>query len=644
MPMIASIADIEAMESVPLSERRLPDSTYEAVKQAAEAHPEKTALSFFLRAADYADPFTWRYDEFLAAIHQTANMLAELGVGPDDTVTSILPNLPESYFTLLGGEAAGIVNPINPLLEPHVIAEIMNAAKTKVLVTLGPFPKVDMWERIAPVLDDVPTLETVLQVDLGAYLSGWKKWLVKGIGLTKPKVEVRARVLDFRKTMAKQADDRLVSGRVIQRDDIASYFHTGGTTGIPKLAQHTHFNEVYDGWAAGEVIDAQPGQTVYLGLPLFHNFGAIAIGINSFIHAAHVVIGTPQGFRGEGVFDHFWKILEHYKADCFGAVPTVYQALASRPNDGVDLSSLKVANSGAAPLPVEVANRFTEKSGVPILEGYGLTEATSVCSVNPLEGESRIGSVGLRLPYQEMRTAVVSGGKIERFCEVDEVGVVVIRGPNVFPGYKEDIHNQGVFVDAGDGRGPWLDTGDMGRMDADSYFWLTGRKKELIIRGGHNIDPGQIEEPLTTHPAVSMAAAVGRPDPRVGEVPVAYVELLPGKSATESEILAFAEKHIGERAAIPKAIYILDALPQTAVGKLFKPELVRAQVKEVFDQELSRLEGIATASVVAEGDKRLGTVARIRVQVAADADRDAVEESVRSVLGQYSVHHDITVI
>ncbi len=643
MPMIASIADIEAMESVPLLEHQLPESTYEAVKRAAQAHPEKTALSFFLRAADYHDAFTWRYDEFLAAIHRTANMLGELGVGPEDTVTSILPNLPESYFTLLGGEAAGIVNPINPLLEPRVIAEIMNAAETKVLVTLGPFPKVDMWERVASILDQVPTLETVLQVDLGRYLGGWKRWLVKGIGLAKPKVKVRARVLDFEKSLSRQAGDRLLSGRVIKADDIASFFHTGGTTGVPKLARHTHFNEVYNGWAAGEVIDAQPGQTAYLGLPLFHNFGAIAIGINSFIHAAHVVIGTPQGFRGEGVFDHFWKMLEHFKVDYFGAVPTVYQVLSNRSNDGVDLSRLKLANCGAAPLPVEVANRFTEKTGVPIQEGYGLTEATSVCSVNPRDGESRVGSVGLRLPYQEMRTAVVSGGEIERFCEIDEVGVVVIRGPNVFPGYKEEVHNRGVFVDSGDGAGPWLDTGDMGRMDAEGYFWLTGRKKELIIRGGHNIDPRQIEEPLAAHPAVAMAAAVGRPDPRVGEVPVVYVELHPGKSATESEILAFAEEHIGERAAVPKAVYIVDALPQTAVGKIFKPELTRAQVREVFDLELGRLDGIASASVQAEGDKRLGTVARVQVRPAADADRGELEASIRSVLGQYSVHHELEI-
>ena len=580
MAQIATMADIEAFETTPLSERDLPNSTYETIQRSAEAHADVSALTFFLQAADYAKSVDYNFSQFMAKLNQTANMLHGLGLDSDETVSYILPNLPQTYFTLYGGEAAGIANPINPLLEAKAIAEIMNAAKTKILVTLAPFPKVDIWEKVAGIVDDVPTLEIILRVDIAGYLSGVKKLVVNLVRRGKGKEQVRARVLDFDETMQKYPSDRLTTGRTIGKDDVASYFHTGGTTGTPKLAVHTHFNEVFDAWTVCEAVDGRAGQRNYLGLPLFHNYGAIAVGLSSWLSGSGVVMGTPQGYRGEGVLANFWKIIAHYRCAMFSGVPTVYKELLNVPIDGADLSALETATCGAAPLPVELANEFTRRTGVNILEGYGLTEGTSVSSVNPRKGESRIGSVGYRLPYQEMRTAIIEDGKFVRFCEADEVGVIIVRGPNVFPGYKEDFHNKGVFVDSGDGKGQWLNTGDMGRLDADGYFWLTGRKKELIIRGGHNIDPKLIEEPIHEHPAVALAAAVGRPDSQVGELPVLYVELKPDASATEEELLAFAKEKIGERAAIPKKIYIVGEIPLTAVGKIFKPALYHQQIIE----------------------------------------------------------------
>jgi fatty-acyl-CoA synthase len=342
------------------------------------------------------------------------------------------------------------------------------------------------------------------------------------------------------------------------------------------------------------------------------------------------------------VIDNFWKILGHYQCTAFSGVPTLFSTLLNIPAEPGTLQQLDVATCGAAPLPVEVARQFEDKFGIRILEGYGLTEGTSVNSVNPRAGEARIGSVGLRFPYQEMRIGVVEGTDFVRFCEPEEVGVVLLRGPNVFPGYLDDFHNLGAFVDAGDGGAPWLNTGDMGREDADGYFWLTGRKKELIIRGGHNIDPKQIEEPLHHHPAVALAAAVGRPDAHAGELPVVYVELKPGQKVTEAELLAFAQEQIGERAAVPKQIYIIDAIPQTAVGKIFKPALSRAQIEDVFHDALSQIPGVAKATVTTEGDKRLGTVARVQVTPAAGADPAEVETAVRRALGQFTVRYELT--
>ncbi len=642
MARISTLADVEAIEAVPLAEQGLAPNTYEAIRRTAQQYPDQAALIFFLQAKAYEKAVTWTYQTLLAKLHQTANFFHELGVGPTDTVSYILPNLPQTYLALYGGEAAGIACPINPLLEADTLAEILNAAETKVLVTIGPFPKTDVWEKVASVVDRVPTLQTIVQVDIANYLSGPLKLLIKASRMLKKGPAVRAKIVDFDSAIARQPSDRLVSGRVIGPQEIASYFHTGGTTGIPKLARHTHFNEVFDAWAAAIVaVDSQPGDLNYLGLPLFHNYGAIAIGLGAWSGGCGVVIGTPQGFRGEGVIDNLWKILDHYRCTIFSGVPTLYKALLNVPVGDADLSRVQLTTSGAAPLPVELARQFSEQTGIPILEGYGLTEGTSVGSVNPRYGEIRLGAVGLRLVYQRWATAVLDDTTFVRFCEPGEVGVLLLNGPNVFAGYRDDFHNRGAFVEIDGER--WLNTGDLGRLDADGYLWLTGRQKELIIRGGHNIDPQMIEEPLMRHPAVALTAAVGRPDARVGEVPVVYVELKPGMKATSDELLAFAQKEIGERAALPKEVRILDAIPLTAVGKVYKPALYHEQVEEVLREEVKKVAGVISLHVQADVDKRLGTIAQIEVTTRSGVDPKEMATALRAALAGYAVHCRLTV-
>lgn len=641
MPGIRTVADVQAFESVPLAERNLPANTYDGLKRSAQAHPDLDALIFFLQGTKFKNSVHYTFSELLGKINQTANMFNDLGIGPNDVVSYVLPNLPQTYFTLYGGEAAGIVNPINPLLTPDTLAEIMNAAKTKVLVTITPFPKTTIWESIAQIADKVPSLETILRIDIAGYLGFIPKLAVKAMRFGKDNTNVRAKVLDFDKTLARYSTKRLESGRTIKPDDIAAYFHTGGTTGTPKLAMHSHAGQVFDAWVAGEMINNTEKDRNFLALPLFHNYGAIAIALGSLISASGVVMATPSGFRGEGVMDNLWKILDHYGCTKFSAVPTVITSLLNLPADGSDLSKIKLVTCGAAPLPVELAKQFTAKTNIKILEGYGLTEGTSVSSVNPLLGEQRIGSVGYRIPYQEMRAVILEGTRFVRFCEPNEVGIIIIRGPNCFLGYNDEFHNQSVFVDTGDGKGKWVNTGDLGRQDEEGYFWLTGRKKELIIRGGHNIDPKQIEEPMHRHPAVALAAAVGRPDARVGELPVLYVELKPNATTTEDDLLTFAKANIGERAAIPKKIYILDAIPLTAVGKIFKPTLNHQQVVEVYQEELKKIDGIAKLDINVEGDKRLGKIAYVKVTAASGADKAQLEDAIRSTLGNYVVHYEL---
>ncbi len=645
---IHTLSDIEAIEQVPLSERNLPGSTYEMVRRAAERFPDRIALQFFLTGERYDHPARWTYRELMGGIHQTANMFHDLGIGRDDVVSLLLPNCPQILFSLFGGEAAGIVNPINPLLEPEQIAEIMNAAGSKVLVTLAPFVRTDIWEKAEKVCALVPTLQTVLQVDLGQYLSAPQRALVSvalGRKRRAARKAVKQHVADFDALRARYPSDRLQTGRVIEPGDIASLFHTGGTTGAPKLAQHTHANEVFDTWVPANMVPLSEQDVMLCGLPLFHVNGVVIMIMIPLSIGAMAVLATPAGYRTPDFLPNFWKIIEHYHVTFFSGVPTVFSVLLQKPVGKANISSLRYALCGAAPMPVEVFEGFEKRTGVRILEGYGMTEGTCVSSVNPSAGERRVGSVGYRMPYMEMKTVQLdANGEYVRDCAVDEIGTVAMRGPHVFPGYKQPQHNKGVWIYDGSGA-PWLNTGDLGRFDKDGYLWLTGRQKELIIRGGHNIDPQTIEGPLYKHPAVALAGAVGRPDPHAGEVPVVYVALKPGATATPDELRAFLEEHIGERAAMPKAVKIIDQIPTTAVGKIFKVPLRYREIQDVYAQELAELDGALRQVTVEVGpDSLRGTVARVKARLAPGSDQEQVRAHIAERLERYTIPYDLVFV
>jgi fatty-acyl-CoA synthase len=377
------------------------------------------------------------------------------------------------------------------------------------------------------------------------------------------------------------------------------------------------------------------GKTLFCGLPMFHVNAVLVTGLLPFSRGAHVILGTPQGYRAEGLFTRFWEVVERHRINFFSGVPTVYAALLQQPIEGRDLSSLEYGLCGAAPMPAELMRGFQERTGLKILEGYGLTEGTCVSTVNPPHGEPRLGSIGLRVPLQAMKAVVIDeAGACVRDCETDEVGVLVISGPNVFAGYKGAAHAKGLWVDAGDGH-RWLNTGDLGRQDADGYFFLTGRKKELIIRGGHNIDPATIEEPLHEHPAVQIAAAVGRPDSHAGEVPVAYVQLKPGADANEAELMSFVKDRIGERAVMLKVIRIIPAMPVTGVGKIFKPELKLREIETALAEAL-RGADVRFETVRALTDPSHGTVVEVGLAEGADG------ELAQAVLGQFPFRFRLT--
>jgi fatty-acyl-CoA synthase len=615
---IATAADLEQIEKTPIEERITVANTYEMIQQGASINPDSPALSFLLSGDQYEQPVVISYKDFLGRVTQTANLFHDLGVGPKDVVTYLLPNLPHTHYTVWGGEAAGIVNPINPMLEPATIRHICEAAGTKVLVALGELPGTDIWQKAMAVRKDMPDLKAVIRV-MG------------------PSDEKEG-IYGFDEVIARYNPDNLDSGRTIEPQEIASIYHTGGTTGTPKLTPRTHFNEVVIPTSLSLMVGLDPGESIMCGLPLFHANATMATGAFPFSIGAHVVLLSPQGYRDPSIIQNFFKITAHFRAVTFSCVPTVLSVLLDVPVGDADISSLRYAICGAAPLSVELFKRFEAHSGMKLLEGYGLTEGTLVSSINPLHGERKVGSIGLRIPYQEMKVFVEDEGGW-RPAETDEIGVICIRGPNVFPGYLEEEHNQGVWLEGG-----WFNTGDLGRQDRDGYFWLTGRKKELIIRGGHNIDPLLIEDPLYQLPGIQVAAAVGRPDAHSGEVPVAYVQLQEGSDLTEEKILEHLKGEVGERAAIPKEVILLEEVPLTPVGKIFKPALRWDAIRRVYEKELQGLEGLAASvEVKVSEDKIHGCLATIRVKPAPGTSEKEIEEKIDTILARHTIRYRVDI-
>lgn len=625
---LARLSDIQAFEQqYPLAERDLPGSTYELLQRAAERFADLPALCFLPTGSIEDQPWRISYAELFAKVTQTANALHRLGLRPGQAVSFLLPNLPQTHFVIWGAEAAGIVNAINPLLEPEHIAELIRASNTSVLVTLAPFPGTDLWQKVAALADFLPQMPTIVTVDLANLLPEPQR---SAVGAQRPPMP--AGVLDFDELLAAAPADHLESGRVIQPDDIASYFHTGGTTGTPKLAPHSHFNEV----AMAKIIGLHgryvPGDVLLCGLPLFHVNGVMVTGLAAFHYGAQVLLAGPQGYRNPALIKDFWKLVERYRVSSFSGVPTIYAALLQIPNDGIDVSSLRFALCGAAPMPVELIRQFEARTGLRIIEGYGLTEGTCATACNPYEGERRPGSIGLRLPYCQVKIVVLdSAGNYWRDAATDEPGTLCLRGPTVFKGYLQADKNTGIWLD-----GDWFNTGDLGRIDADGYIWLTGRSKDLIIRGGHNIDPQMIEEALHRHPCVALAAAVGKPDIRAGELPVVYVQLKAGEHASEAQLLEHATQHIHERAAVPKNIWLVEQIPLTAVGKTFKPALRLDAIRRVFEDEVWQV--AAASRVEAHSDERHGPRVDIHVPNLSAIQREQLDQRLGGFAVRYVVH------
>ncbi len=609
---IRNAEDLAAFEAEMPLEARLPErSIFDVFIAGAEQRPEATAITMLMSGAADEQPRRVGYGELLGLVRRAANLFSDLA-GPAPGVAYMLPSLVETHVTLWGAETAGFAVPINFLLQPDSIASLLKASGAKILVALGPHPQLDIWEKALQLRAQMPDLVLVR--------------------VSPPGTAAQEGVVDFATALMAQPEDHLIFGEARGGDDVAAYFHTGGTTGVPKLVAHTHRSQLVAAFGGAAMCGYRPDDVLTATFPLFHVAGTIVAGLSVFLAGAQMLIMSPAGLRNPVMVESFWRLSAQYKATLVAGVPTALGAVLQTPVADYDLSAVRAGLTGAALLPPAVGQQFSEATGCTLFEILGMTEASGLISIDPPYGAGATGSVGWALPYTQVEVLRQNeDGTLGEACETGEIGVIAIRGDHLSPGYNDPQHNRGTFL-AGQ-----LNSGDLGYRDAQGRLYIAGRSKDLIIRSGHNIDPAMIENAMTTHPAVAVAAAVGLPDAYAGEVPMCFVQLHPGLEVSSEELQAHAQSTIDERPAWPKRIQVIEAVPLTTVGKIYKPGLrcdaAKLKVAELVQGEM----GLRDAEItVVDGGAR-GMRVTVTLGAADHALVAALEQALAAFLFEAEV-------
>ena len=605
----ANIARLEA--EMPLTQRLPERSVLDVFIGSAARRPDHTALTMLMTGAPDEKPRRVSYSELLGLVRRAANAFATLG-GTRPGVAYMLPSLVETHATLWGAETAGYAVPINFLLQPGHIAGLLQASGARILVALGPHPVLDIWQKALALRAQVPGLQL--------------------LRVAPPGTPAEDGVIDFHSALMAQPDDRLVFGEPGRDNDVAAYFHTGGTTGAPRLVAHTHRSQLVAALGGAVLGNMRATDTLTATLPLFHVGGTIFCGLSAFMAGVGLLIMSPGGLRNPAMVQGFWRLVAQHRATLVGAVPTSVGAVLEVPLAGADLSAVRAGFCGAASLPSAVGERFRQVTGRGLFEVYGMTEASGLIAIDPVAGDGGVGSVGWALPYTRVVVRrLEANGRLGSPCEAHEIGVITVQGPHVSRGYRDAAHDAGVLDDG------VLNSGDLGYTDDTGRIHICGRAKDLIIRSGHNIDPLMIENAMAAHPAVALAAAVGMPDGYAGELPVCYVALRPGASATPDELHDHAQCTIGERPAWPKEIHIVDAIPLTSVGKIYKPQLRCDAAARLVTRMVRDQLALPDAQVqVSEGGKR-GMRVSVTLPQASLGSVPAVEQALAAYLFESQV-------
>ncbi len=520
---------------------------FQFLKDTAARVPRKTASIFFNNPLTYA--------ELDRQSDRMAVALRNLGVEHGDRVALFLPNCPQfvvSHFGIL--KAGAVTVPFNPTYKEREIKWQLEDCGARVMIAL------DMvYDPVHNVRRDTP-LEHVVLTSIVDYLPTLYGMLASLRGIetkTFPGTMRFQKVLNKAKGEPPQVD-------IDPKEDLCLLLYTGGTTGRPKGVMLTHYNQVANAVQAGAFSYMDTNAVVLAVLPFFHTYGMTTC-MNMPVYLGGTMILLPK-FGKDAVLD----AIERHRPTHFPGVPTIYVALLSHPDlKKYSLKSIKYCVSGAAPLPEDVARRWKEVTGAMIVEGYGLTETSPVTHANPMDDWSKVrfGSIGIPIPDTEARIMDIETGT--KVLPIGETGEVVIRGPQVMKGYwNREEETREVLRDG------WFYTGDIGLVDEDGYFQIVDRKSDMIIVGGFNVYPRDIEEVLFDNEAVELAAAIGVPDEFRGEVPKVFVVLRKEYKGrvTEEELLSYCKDRLAKH-KVPKYLEIRDELPTTLVGKVLRREL-----------------------------------------------------------------------
>ena len=541
---------------------------YSVLDESAQAYPNLVYTLF--------NDATRTYAQVKDTADRVANFLVSGGIQKGDRVAIFLPNLPQYpaiFFGILKSGAVCVT--CNPLYTANELNYQLNDAGAKVVFCMD-HPQL-YPTTVAAVKDS--GVESVIICSVKSYLPKIKALLGGLLGKI-PKAQHHESGHLFFDEIVASAQPRPPAVEINPAEDLALIIYTGGTTGVPKGAALTHANITYDLKASYEWIrlvhepGAKPekvrkgGHHVYLGvLPWYHSFG-MTCALLSACAAGAKLICIPNPREGNPPFTDVLKIVQKHKPTIMPAVPTIFVAFINHPHLArYDLNSLMGCFSGGAPLPPEVCRQFEEKTGSVIFEGYGLSETAPIASVNPTSlAQRKIGTIGFPLPGTDIKVIDINTGLNE--LPRGEDGEIAICGPQVMQGYwQRPEENENVFREI-DGKRYFL-TGDIGHIDEEGYILITDRKKDMIIVGGFNVYPRDVEDILFTHPKVALAAAVGVPDAKRGETVKAFIQLKPGKTATAEEILAFCKENMAGYKR-PKIVEFRDALPVSNVGKVLR--------------------------------------------------------------------------
>lgn len=617
---LRDITDVEAIERTPLEERLSVINFYNRIALALEARdPSHTAVTFIADGDPTAVVETVSFGDLRRNIALTAGLLRDHGIGRGDVVAILMPTVPGIYWSIIGTMSRAIPFLLNWMLEPHHLLDLLSQTRIKALITLGPTPGFKIWESLSAIRDRLPADLTI--------------WSVPGPGgEVLPDSDLGLALKRF--AAAGNIEDTALPGT---GDDVAAYLHSGGTTGLPKIVRLSHRNISYRHWTLQVAQQIHFGEVVLQDTPIFHVGGLAGRSLPMLACGASLIIPSILGARDKRYMANYWRFVEQFRITRLSGVPTMFAALAKAPPQGEDLSSLRpYFMTGSTALPMAVRQEFERISGVRILNSYGLTENTATVAVEPRDGTPKQGSSGLRVPYTDVRVVALGNANAVRLCGPQEMGMIQVRGPGLTLGYLDERQTAASRTPDG-----WLITGDLGRIDEEGMLYVTGRAKDLIIRGGHNIDPGPIEDALLQSPAVLYAAAVAKPDAYAGELPIAYVQLTAGATITEADLVSLAAASVNERPAVPKEIIILEKMPLTDVGKPIKTMLRQDAAERAFRAALCDACPGASFDVTVLPHPTHGSFVSIKVS-AKDADFQSLRNRIDDVMNRYALAFDVT--